>query len=109
MLQKLCLLSKRMMQAAIWEVVFFISLFVGLAVLTLLAAFLMLTEWHCSILTVVMICFVPWVVLICITGIVTLITRHKLQQSRRNFFTFDSPMLTKLVSFALDYYFAKKR
>ena len=92
------------------EIVFFIALFTGLAMTTLLFAVLMLIHWHTNPALVMLICLLPWLLLIIGLGIAWVVYNRRVRESRNQLFGFKyTDILMHLVPFALSHFFSKKK
>ena len=91
------------------EIVFFIALFTGLAMMTLLFAVLMLTRWHASAGIVMLACLLPWLLLLAGLAIAWIVYRRRVKKSRNALFAFKySELFYTMVPLALNYLFSKK-
>ncbi len=110
MFKHLTLFSKRLLRMTLIEVVFFIALFTGLAMMTLLFAVLMLMRWHADAGFVMLVCLLPWLALLIGLAIAWIVYRRRVKKSRDQLFGFQyAELLYGLVPFALNYFFSKKK
>lgn len=79
-------LPKRYAQVLMAKISALIILFAILILLTILLAYLMLVEWHCSQLTTLLVCFGPWLVLLLVAVILALVNTAKLEQEKQDLY-----------------------
>jgi hypothetical protein len=110
MFKHLSLFSKRLLRMTLIEIVFFIALFTGLAMTTLLFAALMLVRWHIDPCTVILACLLPWLILIIGLGVALIIYSHRVKKSRNQVFHFQyAELLYSFAPLVFNYFFSKKK
>ncbi len=110
MFKHISLFSKRLLRMTLIEIVFFIALFTGLAMMTLLFAVLMLMRWHVDPCMVMLVCLLPWLVLIASLAVAWIIYNRRVKKSRNELFGFRYiELLYSVAPFAMNYFFSKKK
>jgi hypothetical protein len=110
MFKHISLFSKRLLRMTLIEIVFFVALFAGLAMMTLLFAVLMLMRWHVDPAMVMLTCLLPWLLLIVGLGIAWVIYDRRVKRSRNQLFGFQyGELLYSLIPLAFNYFLSKKK
>ena len=110
MLKHISLFSKRLLRMTLIEIVFFIALFTGLAMMTLLCAVLMLMRWHAGPGVVMLVCLLPWLVLLIALAIGWVIYNRRVKKSKEDVFGFKlGELLFSAAPVLVSYLFSKAK
>ncbi len=110
MFKNISLLSQRILRLTLIQIIFFVALFAGLAMMTLLLSVVMLNVWHWHPVSVLLVCILPWLLLVFALGLTMKIYARRVEKTKRDLFQFKlAEFVTQAVPLVISYFLTRKK